>query len=97
MNDSFSSSLFAFFDAPFRGDPAQHLAVVSRFTTRSKNSKCSLGPFVFRVDGWRQIGRRVIDLAAAGLFDLVHEGGSIIALGIGQRVGLALVIPAFWI
>lgn len=30
MNDSFSSSLFAFFDAPFRGDPAQHLAVVSR-------------------------------------------------------------------
>src|SRR5438876_154230 len=45
----------------------------------------------------RQIGRGVVDLAAADFVHLIFEGCSVIALCVGQSPGLAFVIPALGI
>src|ERR1700675_2682009 len=45
----------------------------------------------------RQVWRLVIDFATAGLLHFVGERCAVIALGIGQCVGLPLVIPTLGI
>src|SRR5580693_9165920 len=53
--------------------------------------------FVFCSGPGCQVGRGIVDFAPTGLLDFVHKGRSIVALGIGQRVRLALVIPTLGI
>src|ERR1700674_3377652 len=53
--------------------------------------------FLFWIGVRWQIWRLVVHFAAARLLDLVHKGCSIVALGVGQGIGLALVIPVFGI
>src|SRR5579864_919993 len=61
----------------------------------SKAKLFFLRHFVFSSRAGFQIGMGIVDFAPTGFLDFVHEGCSIVALGIGQRIGLTLVIPAF--
>src|SRR5580700_12241870 len=56
-----------------------------------------LRPFVFSGGAGCQVGRGIVDFAPTGLLDFVHKRCSIVALGIGQRIGLTLVIPTLGI